>query len=193
VAAATTVRTDVVARLIAAATSAGSRVHDSRLHAIQAGLQAGGVTPDTTPLLTVETNTIRREGRGHGKGHRTETIELEIRGIIAPAPSTTDAELAAALDTLEEDVADALLEDGEWIAQYRPGRGEGVVIKPTERVLDISEAGSRYGSFRQVYEITQTRTRQAPAGERDALETVTVDVQQNNDTVAEVTLADLEA
>jgi hypothetical protein len=60
-------------------------------------------------------------------------------------------------------------------------------------VLDISEAGSRYGSFRQVYEITQTRTRQAPAGERDALETVTVDVQQNNDTVAEVTLADLEA
>lgn len=192
-AAATTVRTDVVARLIAAATSAGSRVHDSRLHAIQAGLQAGGVTPDTTPLLTVETNMIRREGRGHGKGHRTETIELEIRGIIAPAPSTTDAELAAALDTLEEDVADALLEDGEWIAQYRPGRGDGVVIKPTERVLDISEAGSRYGSFRQVYEITQTRTRQAPAGARDALETVTVDVQQNNDTVAEVTLADLEA
>lgn len=192
-ASATTIRTDAVARLIAAGTSAGSRVYDSRLHAIQMGQASGDVTPDTTPLLIVETSTVRRESRGHGMGHRTETFELEVRGYITASPSTTDAQLAAALDTLEEDAADALLEDGEWVALYRPGRGSGVVIKPSERLLEIDESGSRRAGFRQVYEITQTRTRQAPAGARDALETVTVDVQQNNDTVAEVTLADLEA
>lgn len=190
---ATTVRTDVVARLIAAATSAGSRVHDSRLHAIHAGLQAGGVAPDTTPLLTVETNTIRRDAKGHGKGHRTETLELEIRGIIVATPSTSDASLAATLDTLEEDAADALLDDGAWIAQYRPGRGEGVVARPSERLLEIDDAGSRRAGFRQVYEITQTHTRQAPAAARDNLETITVDIQQDNDTVADVTLSNLGA
>lgn len=186
---ATNVRTDAVTRLIAAGTTAGSRVEDTRLHAIHSGLSDGTVSAETTPRLIVETGEVRRASRGHGKGTVTETVTLSVTGVIVPAQATTDAALGAALDTLEEDAHDALMQDGEWIRLYL-----NVVPMPTKRLVEIAESGSRIASFSQTYEITANRTRQAPSPEtRDALETVTVDLQLNNDTVAEVTLAGLEA
>lgn len=186
---ATNVRTDAVTRLIAAATTAGSRVEDTRLHAIHSGLSEGAVTAETTPRLIVETGEVRRVSRGHGKATVTETVILTVTGVIVPAQATTDAALGAALDTLEEDAHDALMQDGDWVRLYTD-----VVPMPTKRLIDITEGGSRIASFVQTYEVSAKRTRQAPSPEtRDALETVTVDVQMNDDTVAEVTLADLEA
>ena len=193
---ATTVRQDAVTRLIAAATDAGSRVFDSRTHGVVVVSESGVVTVDTTPLLVVETGEIRRKATGHSKATRSETVQLSITGYVYSPESVDDADLSEALDDLEEQTHDALWDDGAWLALYKLGSGDGGGIDylPCQRSLGTDENGVRLGQFRQTYEITQKRTRQAPSPDtRDVLETVTAAVKIGDETVANVTLADLEA
>lgn len=193
---ATTVRQDAVTRLIAASTNAGSRVYDSRTHPVVALSETGAVVVDTTPLLIVETGEIRRQAKAHSKATRLETVQLSITGIVYSPESVSDANLSEALDDLEEQAHDALWDDGAWIGLYRLGStdGGGLDYLPCQRSLGQDENGVRLGQFRQVYEITQKRTRQAPSPDtRDVLETVTAAVKIGDETVANVTLPNLEA
>ena len=190
------VRQDAVTRLIAAATSASSRVYDSRTHPVVTLSESGAVVVDTTPLLIVETGEVRREARAHSKATRFEHVQLVITGVVYRAESTNDADLAEMLDELEEEAHDALWDDGAFIAQYRLGAasGGGLDYLPTQRSFGTDENGIRQGTFRQTYVCSQKRTRQAPDPDtRDELETVTVDIAIDGEPVADVTLANLEA
>lgn len=190
------VRQDAVTRLIAAATSAGSRVYDSRTHPVVTISESGDVVVDTTPLLIVDTGEVRREARAHSKATRSEHVQLIITGVVYRPESTSDEDLAEMLDELEEEAHDALWDDGAWIAQYRLGatNGGGLDYLPTQRSFGNDENGVRQGTFRQTYTCSQKRTRQAPSPDtRDALETVTVDILIDAEPVADVTLDDLEA
>lgn len=190
----TTVRTDAVTRLAAAGTTASTRVEDSRTRPVVGTTEAGAVTADVTPRLIVSTGPVRREIRSHGRSDIVETLELVVDGVIVPTAGQSDASLAAAVDTLEEQVFVALWQDGDWLAQYRAGNGagEGLTPKPTEKALVVDESGYRQGRFRQVCEVSRRLTRPAVTGADDLSRIVTT-IEVDDETVATVDLQNLEA
>lgn len=134
----TQIRLDVIARLKAAATAAGDRVDDNR----------STPQPDrggTFPALAVYTSSGSREAlgpRSAGVFMRTERIQVD--GWVT---GETDAELARALDELEDQVHQALLGDDEWVNQF-----EEVGRVTSERGQETSGA-RRLGAMVVVYEV----------------------------------------
>lgn len=118
----TAIRTDAVARLVAASTVAGSRVYDSRRI---------DVDTDELPVIVVTSagGTETRLGMRSLMTRRSE--KLQIAGVVT---GTTDAALAAAVDAIEEDILDAFMGDPEWLGAFRE-----VTQAQSEKSLDIGQ------------------------------------------------------
>ncbi len=162
---ATDIRTDVVTRLAAASTSAAGRIEDTRLRPIVTSGMNGAVAVDTCPRIVLSTRRMRREPRGSRAMIYRQTLELVI-ACYAAGDATTPADVLAAAETLDEEVFDALRDDGEWLASFSDvpkqlGSGDSAVeIIGTQAVAVVS----------QVWELTVETARPQPRG--DALETV---------------------
>ncbi len=165
----TDIRTDAITRIVAATTSAGGRVQDSRVRGISVGTTtesgAAASTVDTLPLVVVGTRGLRRDPHGSGSRYVTQTCQLVI-ACYAAAPASTPADALADAETLEEEVFDALRSDGEWLRLYesppRMLQGEA----------DVAVLGANVVAMvTQVWELTAMVERAAPANP-DALETV---------------------
>jgi hypothetical protein len=103
----TTIRTDAIARLIAASTAAGGRVFDSRSAPIQ--------KDETLPLLIVYTPSDNGPTLGQGPPKIRSELDLVIE---VHADGSTDASAVAAAESLEREVKAALLSDPVWVAQF---------------------------------------------------------------------------
>lgn len=169
----TTVRSGVVSRLIAAATSAGSRVEDSRVREFAVSA-AGAATTETFPRVIVRSTGLRRTIRGQ----RSTTVEVTCLFAVecyALATGNDIASAAAALETLEQACFVALWDDGSWLAD---AKGPPVVGQ-TEVSAEVT--GSRtvvYSSTPWEFTVTADRTQ---LSDGDDLVTVAVDLQSVHD------------
>lgn len=102
----TGIRTDVVARLKAAATVAGSKVYDSRDLDYEV---------DEPPALSV--SSIGGNDNKWGIGQRL-TKHVERLAIVGMVKGTEEGAVAAARDVLEGEVYDALAQDTEWLQSF---------------------------------------------------------------------------
>ena len=169
----TTVRSGVISRLVAASTSAGARVEDSRTRAFAVSA-AGSAAAETFPRVVVRSTGIRRSIRGQ----RSTTVEVTCLFDVecyALADSNDVASAAAAVETLEQACFVALWDDGSWLADAKgpPTVGQA------ETGLDVT--GSRtvaYSSTPWEFTVTADRT-QLSSG--DDLVTVAVDLQSVHD------------
>lgn len=102
---ATAARTTAVAAIIAASTTASSRVYGARSSSLEAGY---------LPAVVVTVPRTRRESKGIGTPvyQATHTVE-----ITCAATGANDEAAMAAAETLEEEVLTALL-GGTWAAQF---------------------------------------------------------------------------
>lgn len=132
----TDLRTGAVARLVAAATTAATRVTSARIEDVQEG--------ETLPILVVHTPRGREEPWStSGRYRRIEDLVVEGHVAIAPGeePADPDAELARRLEQLEQQVKVALLGDRAWLSQFE--RTGTIAIEH----FRTDEAGRRRGSF----------------------------------------------
>lgn len=152
---ATDVRTDAVTRLIAAGTSAGSRVYDSRRQEIP---EVDPTRPTTElPAICVHTTQLRREAKGHASSHVTETTTLVIQCFVGD--DVTEATIAANLDTLEDAAFAALWDDQSWVKQYSP-----IGLKIADTTLTRSTESLRNGYAALGFELSRTRPRVVQTG-----------------------------
>jgi len=161
----TTIRLDVITRLIAAATAAGSRVYDSKTTLDQ--------KDDTLPRLAVYTanaNSISRS-RGVGIPRFSRKEDIMIEGVLDAAD---DAALAAALDSLETQIIAALLTDGDFVCQF-----EAIGDMQSEKGRN-AEGDKRRGSVRITITVQYT-TQYEPATVTDDLNKVQFDVDVDGD------------
>lgn len=152
---ATTVRTDAVTRLLAAATSAGTRVYDSR----RQPFQASEPTRPTTqlPAIVVHTTQIKRNARGNKAGVVEETVTLVVECFARD--DGTEADIAETIDTLEDEAFAALWDDQSWASQYV---GSGLTVN-TSTITRETES-SRVGYAVLGFDVTHRRTRTVPTG-----------------------------
>lgn len=102
----TTARQDIVARLIAAGTAAGSRVYDSR---------TAPVFFADLPALVVVDGATQDEPRALSIPSFRRTYTAIVGAFVTGA---TDAALGSALDSLIEECRAALLTSSSWASQY---------------------------------------------------------------------------
>ena len=152
---ATTVRTDAVSRIIAAGTSAGSRVYDSRRQEIPLVEPTRSTTE--LPAVCVHTTQMRREARGHSAGLVTETTTLVVQCFVGD--DVTEAAIAAALDTLEDAVFGALWDDQTWVSQYA-----GVKMAIADTTLTRQTESNRNGYAVLGFDLSRNRTRTIQTG-----------------------------
>ncbi len=133
----TLVRTTTVATLIAAVTDAGGNVFDARTRP---------PTEDLLPCIIVHTPTGIHTKTSTGGGpsfDRTDQLEIVafVKGQLDPLPPTgddRDAEIAADIDRIEQQILDALLCNSPWLALFqsvesiRITQGEGKDGRGTE-------------------------------------------------------------
>jgi len=104
----TTIRTDLKARLIAAALVPAGHVFDSRIIPIEGdGAEF--------PLLIIESMGHDDDNLSVGLPHWKRLERVTIQGA---AEAASEAALAAALDALKDSVLNALLLDSEWIKKF---------------------------------------------------------------------------
>ena len=129
-----------VATLIAASTSAGSRVHRTRTRALD---------DDHSPTLIVEAVTENSDRLGLSHPIRVrKTIDIRVKVIVCVASgvgeddtytaTTVDESMEDTLDTLADEVEDALYSDADFVGFF-----ERVV--PGRRSTVYSEEGRRRG------------------------------------------------
>lgn len=130
----TGIRTDLVARLVAAGTAAGSRVYDSRQI---------DVMTDELPAIVVL-------GLGHDdRRDPASNVLLFARSehllIVALTTATSDTALAAAVDTLEAQLLAALVEDLEWNGSFESvGSFEAVKSLDVDTRKRVGGVGVRF-------------------------------------------------
>ncbi len=119
----TGIRTDLVARLIAAETSAGARVYDS---------PRWNFEPAILPAVGVSTIGGTEDRWASNQRFIDRTDRLAIECVVTGAD---EAATAAALDTLESEVCDATMGDPEWSQAFQR-------VQPAEwqRKIDASTA-----------------------------------------------------
>jgi hypothetical protein len=150
---ATAIRLDAVARLVGK-TVAGDNVHDTRNVAF---------VPAVLPALSVSTITSSntRLNQGSSMARHVESVV-----VSADLAGDDEATLAAAMDTIEGEILDALMGDDEWLYAFEEVNG------PDTR-KDISVEGARLiGTVHMKFDLQYTIhfTRTAP--EVSALEKV---------------------
>jgi hypothetical protein len=161
----TSIRLDVIARLIAASTSAGSRVTDSKTTPDQ----KDDVLPRMAVYTANATSVDRSRGIGIPRFQRREEISVE-----AVADADNDAALAALLDTLETEILAALLTNGDFVLQF-----EGIGDIQTAKGRN-AEGDRRRGSVRVSLTALYTTVFE-PATVTDDLNTVQFEVDVDGD------------
>lgn len=148
----TTVREDVVTRLVAAGTAAGSRVYSWRTTPLEAG---------DLPAIVVRSG-LDRSTTAQRSGVAVESVNIVIECYVE---GSTDAVVAANSDALEEQVFLALWNDATWTNQDELMRVEP---QPAD-ALDINvESAKRRGRAVQAWKLTRARV-QTPTTTGDAL------------------------
>lgn len=172
---ATTIRTATVARIVAAATSASSRVEDSRIAKFH--LAGSDATVDTFPRVVVRVASLRRRARGGRSSVVEVTGELVIE-CYALAESGTVAHVAtarAAVETLDAACYRALLDSGTWLENStKPPNGLGTEFS------EIQDGAKIVCVAVQRWELTGEDTRtETTTG--DALDEIGVDITSEHD------------
>lgn len=160
----TDVREDIIPRLVAASTTAGGRVDNSRVRPYTVGgpIEGGerAVTVDEFPRINVATRRLRRDPVGQRAKYMTETCEIVIM-CLATGALTAAANVVEAADTLEQAVFDALRNDGSWLARF---------TEPP-RLLSVdtsqSEGSTLLVCHTQVWEVKSRTERTAPQNADD--------------------------
>ena len=144
----TQIRQAVVAALVAANTSAGARVYDSR--------QDPWDTTESYPSLSVDS--LDSEGTPASidfPAYRRED-RVAVEAAVSPAPvsgqtpAQADTALAAAVDTVEGEILSALLRDAGFLG-YNAGRPPAFTIR---RGM-TSAAERRIGTLQITFRLTQ--------------------------------------
>ena len=151
----TDVRTDAVARIVAAATDAGSRVYDSRRQPFPA---AEPTRPETQlPAIVVHTTQVKRQARGNRAGVVEETVTLIVECFTRD--SGTEADIAAAIDALEDAAFSALWDHQSWASQYV---GAGLTINPSTLTRETESSRVGYAVFG--FDLSRRRERSVDTG-----------------------------
>lgn len=180
----TDVRTDAVERLVAATTSAGSRVYDSRRQPIQA---SEPTRPSTQlPAIIVHTTQVKRQARGNRAGVVEETVTLVVECFARD--SGTEADIAESIDTLEDEAFAALWDDQTWASQYV---GAGLTINPSTLTRETESSRVGYAVFG--FDLTRRRSRTVEVG-GEPLNTIkqAVSLQPSNEVKANAALDELD-
>jgi hypothetical protein len=163
------IRDDVIARIVAAGTSAGGRIENCRVRQIAVGTSSesgtAAATVDTLPLVAVATRGLRREPRGQGSRYMLQTCQLVIACFGTSAANAPSNAMEAA-ENVEEEIFNALRSDGEWLRLYE----EPPRLLQGEAELTVT-GGQCLAVVTQVWELTAQVERAAPV-HQDALETV---------------------
>jgi hypothetical protein len=137
----TAIRTDLVARLLSK-TAAGARVYDSRRIDIQT---------DEIPCVIVTSAGGQETRLGMRSLMTRRTERVQVTGFVSGAD---DAALAAAVDTMEAAILDALLSDAEWLGAFKD-----VSKVAVEKTLDVDSrkrAGAVAIGFDLEYDMEHT-------------------------------------
>lgn len=164
----TGIRTDLVARLIAAATPAASKVYDSR---------KVDVEKDDLPCIVVISTGGSEDVWSKTTKLNKHTEKVSVTGIVT---GTDEAVLAANVDAMEAAIVDGLLSDSEWLCSF-----ESVSSVKVDKTLDLSSRNRVGGvsvSFEVVYPVTYTAVYTVP------FHHVAVTTESENPTGADVSL-----
>jgi len=140
----TGIRTDLVARLIAAATPAGAKVYDSR---------KVDVEKDDIPCIVVISMGGSEDTWSKTTKLNKHTEKVAVTGIVT---GTDEANLAANVDSMEAAIVDSLLSDSEWLTSF-----ESISSVKVDKTLDLS-ARNRVGGVSCTFDVTYPVTYTAP-------------------------------
>ena len=126
----TVIRADLVERLIAADTAAGARVYDSR------EISADDPPADYPQIAVYSASLAQRRSTRGPSWTRDETV-----AVVGYVTATSDAELAEALDSLEDEILEALLTDEDWLAPF-----QAVESVDSQKSLSVLETRRRLGT-----------------------------------------------
>lgn len=162
----TAIRADLVTRLKAAATAAGSRVYDSR---------EINWENDELPAVAVATLGGSEDSWGMGGriAHRTERVAVVGTVKDTAQSDTAEAVVAAAIDSLEGEILDALGGSEEWIGAF-----EVVEKMDSQKAVDVSSnwiVGSLAIAFDLRYSVKYTTLPAPVSFDRTAIDTDTTD------------------
>lgn len=162
----TLIRQEAVLLLIAAATSAGANVYDTRMRSIPHD-------HDTAIIVSSRSSAMTARSQHVPLFRRVETLSVVgyIQGRMGDA-ADPEADVAERLDTLEAEILSAFLSDAEWSAAFEVVEGVDVTRDYTSEgsTLEAACAIEIRVAYTDEYRITASNDMTSIVTEIDAID-----------------------